>query len=80
MDPDGPIGADADHHGAVGVGEDAGDVAEAKLTEPLGEVIRQAAHSPWSPPAIDTATLGAPARAKLKASEGWNRRSFDSQR
>ena len=36
--------------------------------------------SPWSPPATDTATFGAPLRAKENLSDGMNWRSADTQR
>jgi len=37
-------------------------------------------HSPWSPPATDTATFGAPFRPKENLSEGMNCRSAETQR
>ena len=78
VQPQHPPG-EADHDGAVGVGEDPVDVAEAEQLEPVRRAARSR-QSPWSPPATETATRGAPCRANELTSEVRKRRPVDSQR
>src|SRR3954454_2311449 len=75
----------AEHDSAVGVREHLVDFSQPQLPEPGGEPILEQetllrCHSPWSPPATDTATFGAPLLAKENLSDGMNCRSAETQR
>src|SRR3954451_18616511 len=77
--------AQAEHYGAVGVRQDSVDLRQSQLPESCWEPIFEQKtllrrHNPWSPPATDTATFGAPLLPKENLSEGMNCRSAETQR
>lgn len=89
MQPQLAVGTETDHNRSIGMSDDPAAAMQAEQREP-GRQLRHRAiesdllpgvsHSPWSPPATDTATFAALLRAKEKASERWNSRFCRTQR